>query len=173
VTTPVSGWYQDPADPSDPEQFRWWNGIAWSEETRRRVPPPVGPTPAPTPLQAPLPNTALYEPDARAYVPMSGYTPRDIHVETAPSAPLSRKEKDRERRQSNPMAYTGLLLSLVGMLFNPLALLSILGLVFSAVGLASSYRLESLGARTTGRGTAGVGIALGVVGVALFLWLIL
>ncbi|MET3767457.1 di/tricarboxylate transporter [Marisediminicola sp. UYEF4] len=59
------------------------------------------------------------------------------------------------------------------MLFNPLALLSILGLVFSAVGLASSYRLERLGARTTGRGTAGVGIALGVIGVALFLWLII
>ncbi|WP_236966640.1 hypothetical protein [Marisediminicola antarctica] len=86
---------------------------------------------------------------------------------------MSRKEKDRELRQHNPMAYTGLLLSLVGMLFNPLALLSILGLVFSAVGLAASYRLESLGARTTGRGTAGVGIALGVIGVALFLWLIL
>lgn len=172
MSTPVSGWYQDPAHPSDPEQFRWWNGIGWSEETRRRVPPPVEPTPEPNPLPAPSSNAVPYEPATRAYVPMSGYTPRDIHVETAPSVPLSRKEKERERRQSNPMAYTGLLLSLVGMLFNPLALLSILGLVFSAIGLASSYRLESLGARTTGRGTAGAGIALGVFGVALFLWLI-
>ena len=103
---------------------------------------------------------------------MSGYAPRDIHVETARSAPLSRKEKERERRQSNPMAYTGLLLALLGMLFNPLALLSILGLVFSAIGLAASYRLEGLGTRTTGRGMASACIALGVLGVALFLWLI-
>lgn len=171
MTTPASGWYPDPANPSDPEQFRWWNGIDWSEETRRRVPPPVEPTAEQDPPPVPPSTMPSPAPIAGSYVPMAGYTQRTTLVETVPPAPLSRKAKDRQLRQRNPMAYTGLLLSLIGMLFNPLALLSLLGLVFSAVGLAASYRLEGLGAPTTGRGTAGAGIALGVIGVAIFLWL--
>ncbi|MCU1472225.1 DUF2510 domain-containing protein [Amnibacterium sp.] len=40
--TPQPGWYPDPQDPNGAVD-RWWNGIAWSEHTRRRASGPAAP----------------------------------------------------------------------------------------------------------------------------------
>jgi hypothetical protein len=88
---------------------------------------------------------------------------------TSVAGPLTRKEKDRQIRRNNSFAYTGLVLALVGLLVNPFALLSVLAVVFSAIGLA---RAESLVGRphVTGRGTAIAGMIVGVAGLAFFAW---
>jgi hypothetical protein len=85
----------------------------------------------------------------------------------------TRNEKDRQTRKNNPMAYTGLFLSILALLINPFAILSILGVVFSAIGLAKSHELEGFGGTVTGRRTAGWGLAVGILGLVLFAWLAL
>ena len=97
-----------------------------------------------------------------SFVPMANHSPG---ASAGPLLPLSRGAKDREVRKNNSFAYTGLVLALVAFLFNPLAILSILGIVFSAIGLAKSHDLEAV-QKVTGRGTAIAGIVLGLVGVA-------
>jgi len=91
---------------------------------------------------------------------------------TVPRERLTRSEKDRETRRNNSMAYTGLVLSLVALLINPFAILSILGVVFSAVGLAKSHTLAVDGYAVTGKRTAGWGLAVGLLGLVLFAWLV-
>jgi hypothetical protein len=91
------------------------------------------------------------------------------------SAPLyapkpTRKEKDREIRRNNSMAYTGLVLALVSCLINPVAIPSVLAIVFSAIGLAKSAELEGAGRQLTGRGTAIAGLVVGIASTAWFLW---
>ncbi|MHA6670218.1 DUF2510 domain-containing protein [Homoserinimonas sp. A447] len=138
MTMPSPGWY---SDPQDAQQSRWWDGSKWTEHQKR-----VDPAPPPTP-----------EP----YVPFANQ-----HQE--PVQTLSRGDKDKEIRKNNSMAYTGLVLALVAFLINPFAILSILGIVFSAIGLAKSHELERDGYRTHGRGTAIGGIIVGIVGLIAF-----
>ena len=100
------------------------------------------------------------------YVPMAGHgSPRE------PARP-TRKEKDQQLRKNYSMAYTGLVLSLLALLINPFAILSVLGIVFSAVGLAKSNELEGAGYTIVGRGTAKAGLGVGILGLALFAFLI-
>lgn len=82
----------------------------------------------------------------------------------------TRKEKDREIRRNNSMAYTGLVLALVSCLINPLAIPSILGIIFSAIGIAKSAELEGAGRQLTGRGTAIAGLVVSLASTAYFLW---
>jgi hypothetical protein len=88
---------------------------------------------------------------------------------TSVAGPLTRKEKDRQIRRNNSFAYTGLVLALVGLLVNPFAILSILALVFSAIGLARAQSLDGR-ANVTGRGTAIAGMIVGVIELAVFAW---
>lgn len=82
----------------------------------------------------------------------------------------TRKEKDREIRRNNSMAYTGLVLALVSCLINPVAIPSVLGIVFSAIGIAKSAELEGAGRQLTGRGTAIAGLVVSIASTAWFLW---
>ena len=86
------------------------------------------------------------------------------------ATPPTRKEKDREIRRNNSMAYTGLMLALVSCLLNPLAIPSILGIVFSAIGIAKSAELEGAGRKITGRGTAIAGLVVSIASTAYILW---
>jgi hypothetical protein len=90
-------------------------------------------------------------------------------VGTTPPTKISRAQKDREVRRNNSMAYVGLVLSLVAVIVNPVAVLSILGIVFSAIGLARSNDLEGRH-RVTGRGTAVAGLVVGLVVTVYFFW---
>jgi hypothetical protein len=92
--------------------------------------------------------------------------------EAAANLRMTRKEKDRELRRNNPMAYTGIVLALVGFIFNPFAILSILGIVFSSIGLSKSFALVDLGPRAAGRRAAIVGMILGILGIVCFVWLL-
>lgn len=58
---------------------------------------------------------------------------------------------------SNPMTVTGLVLSCVSLLINPLLVISVLGVVFSAIGLG---RANAAGA---GKGAAITGLVIGIV----------
>jgi len=89
---------------------------------------------------------------------------------TVYATPPTRKEKDREIRRNNSMAYTGLVLALVSCLINPLAIPSILGIVFSAIGIAKSAELEGAGRQLTGRGTAIAGLVVSIASTAYVLW---
>lgn len=135
---PGPGWYSDPQDAS---QSRWWDGSVWTEH-QKLAEPVVSPQPQPYVPSA----SSIREPVLSVY---SG-------------------DKDKEIRRNNSMAYTGLVLALVALLINPFAILSILGIVFSAIGLAKSYDHERDGAKTHGRGTAVWGIIVGIVGLIAF-----
>lgn len=99
------------------------------------------------------------------YVPMAGYA-----LPSSETPLLKRGEKDRLTRKNNVFAWTGLLLSLIAFFFDPLALTSIIAIVFSSIGLARAQRLSDAGVRIAGRGTAIAGLVIGIAGVALFLY---
>ena len=82
---------------------------------------------------------------------------------------IARGEKDRQVRRNNPMAYLGLVFSLLGLIVNPFAILSILGIVFSSIGWAKSGELSSV-VRYSGKVTAIIGVILGVATLAYFGW---
>lgn len=54
TSTPVAGWYPDPADSS---QMRWWDGAAWTAQTRS-IPQPAAPSGLQT-LPPPASGTAF------------------------------------------------------------------------------------------------------------------
>lgn len=147
MTAPGPGWF---VNPEDDRQMRWWSGEAWTEHRQ-----PIPPDPDP-------------EPEAAPYVPMGSYY-AGATVTEAPK--LKRGEKDRQIRKNNSFAYTGCVLAILSFLFNPFAILSILGVVFSAVGLAKSHDLEGRG-KVTGRGTAIAGIVMSLIGLAYFGWIL-
>ena len=81
---------------------------------------------------------------------------------------MERIDKDRQLRRNNPMAYTGIVLALIGFIFNPFAIPSILGVIFSSIGLSTSFALEGIGYRVASRGISIVGLILGILGIVFF-----
>jgi hypothetical protein len=152
MTVPAAGWY---IDPQDGRHLRWWSGQSWTEHK------------SPNPNH--LPQSLPVDQPSAAYVPMA--TTRGQFATEIPSK-LTRAEKDRQIRHNNSLAYTGCVMSLVAFFINPFAVVSILGIVFSAIGLAKSHDLDGR-QRVTGRGTAITGIVLGLVGLAAFAWSLL
>ena len=151
MTIPSPGWY---IDPENAEQLRWWSGESWTEH---KSPNPQASADAPAAVEVLDPS----------YVPMGNR----YAASGTDEVKLTHREKDKLVRRHNSFAYTGCVLSLIAFLFNPFAVLSILGIVFSAIGLAKSHELDGR-SRVTGRGTAIAGIILGLVGLAAFAWAI-
>lgn len=143
MSVPGPGWF---VNPEDDRQLRWWSGEAWTEHKQPKPPD--------------------QELEAQPYVPMASYFAGATTME-APK--LKRGEKDRQIRRNNSFAYTGCVFGLLSFLLNPFAILSILALVFSSIGLAKSNDLEGRG-KVTGRGTAIAGVILGLIGLAYFGW---
>lgn len=143
MSVPGPGWF---VNPEDDRQLRWWSGEGWTEHKQPKPP--------------------AQEPEAPPYVPMGSYYASATGTEVPK---LKRGEKDRQIRRNNSFAYTGCVLGLVSFLFNPFAILSVLAIVFSAMGLAKSNELEGRG-KITGRGTAIAGIILGLIGLAYLGW---
>jgi hypothetical protein len=188
---PIAGWYPDPENEAGD---RWWNGATWSDHRRPRnaapgwapegavstakkpVPKkeapkteaatpgepageaapaiPAPPPPAPG-YQAPYQpaNQAAYQPYAPAYAP--NYAP-------APS------------QMRNPLAFAGMLVSLIGLLFNWILFGApgITGAIMSLVGLRRANALIRAGVTVgNGKGMAIGGIVAGFAGALLFnLW---
>jgi hypothetical protein len=151
MSAPLPGWY---TDPSDPLSVRWWSGESWTDHVQPAAPPTGEPVPV-----------AL--PPASADGP---YTPMTATAVAPPRlrGRAARIENERQARKNNKFAYTGLLVGVVGFLFNVFGILSILAIVFSSIGLARAQGLSDAGAPFTGRGTAIAGLVLGFIGLAAF-----
>ena len=67
-----------------------------------------------------------------------------------------------ENKKTNGLAITGLVLGIVAMLFNPFAILSILSIIFSIIGLV---KVKTLG---SGKGLAIAGLILGIIATIWF-----
>lgn len=80
---------------------------------------------------------------------------------------MARVARDRATRAANPFGYAGLVLALVAFIFNLLAIPSILGVVFGAIGLARASQLT--GQRVTGFGVSIAAIMLGLIAGGIFL----
>ena len=153
MTVPEPGWY---VDPTDSAHLKWWDGTIWTEH--RQANPQSVPVAA-----ADNASTSSSE----AYVPMANH----YRATTALAPKLTRGEKDRQVRSNNSFAYTGCVFALLGFLINPFAILSILGIIFSAIGLAKSHDLDGR-QKVTGRGTAIAGIVVGLLGLVAFGWVL-
>lgn len=68
-------------------------------------------------------------------------------------------------KRNNALAITGFVLSLVALLINPLAIISILGLIFSAIGLKKVQEVNS------GKGLAIAGIVISILGTIYTIWI--
>ncbi len=68
-------------------------------------------------------------------------------------------------KRNNALAITGFVLSLVALLINPLAIISILGLIFSAIGLKKVQEVNS------GKGLAIAGIIISILGTIYTIWI--
>lgn len=78
----------------------------------------------------------------------------------------ARIARDRATRAANPYGYAGLVLSLIAFIVNLLAIPSLLGIVFGAIGLVRAGQL--VGERVTGFGVSLAAVILGLVSGALF-----
>ena len=178
MTTPDAGWYTDPADA---RRVRWWDGATWTEHLRSlpaeadAVAVPVVPVPPVYPAQPVIqPQGYTAQQTYRAQQTYPGqqtspgqplYSPQP----TYPMEPAGRRYADRERamRRNNPWAYTGVLLVLIGLFFNPFSILSLLGVGFSIAGLARASTADP-SVRYNGRVTAIIGLVLGLLATGFF-----
>jgi len=79
------------------------------------------------------------------------------------------KPSDASRaRGRNAWAFTGLLLSVTSLVLNPFAIVGLIGITFSALGLARSHQLEALSYQVTGRAQAVVGLGIGLIETVYF-----
>ena len=147
MTLPEPGWLQDP---NDATRIRWWDGAAWTEHTQGS-----------TAVTLAGPSAPIVD----AYVPFDP----TYNATANGAAKLTRAERDRAVRRNNGFGYSGLVLALVAFLFNPLAIPSILGIIFGGIGLARASSLEGQ-TRSTGRGVSVAAVVLGLIGLGYMLW---
>lgn len=147
MTLPVAGWYEDPQDAT---RLRWWDGVRWGA---------IAPEPRPVVHGATAPTWNL---PPRPPAP-SEY--RVVHEEPLRGR-KARVARDRATRAANPFGYAGLVLALVAFIFDLMAIPSILGVVFGAVGLARASQLT--GQRVTGFGVSVAAIVLGLIAGGFF-----
>ncbi|WP_104474673.1 DUF2510 domain-containing protein [Microterricola pindariensis] len=162
METPTAGWYPDPADAT---ALRWWDGLGWTEYAK------PGALAAPTAPAAPLAPAVPAPQQFPQYssMPASYATaPGTLREQTIvyPPAKLSRTEADRAVRRNNGFGYAGLALALFGLIFNPLAIPSVLGIIFGSMGLVRARALEGQGVtKQTGLGFSIAALILGILGL--------
>ncbi|MBA8991059.1 hypothetical protein FHW23_002324 [Curtobacterium pusillum] len=148
MTLPIAGWYPDPEDQS---RLRWWDGLRWGALAPQHA-TPAGAIPAPDFERSPRPPAPSEYAVGVIDPPLTGRK--------------ARVANDRATRSANPFGYAGLVLSLIAFIFNLLAIPSILGLVFGAIGLARAAQLS--GQRITGFGVSLAAVILGLVAGGVF-----
>ncbi|TFB47000.1 DUF2510 domain-containing protein [Cryobacterium tagatosivorans] len=169
MTIPNPGWYPDPENGM---QDRWWNGVSWSEQRKVRVADGAGLAGSGANIPAvshitnatdvgDLPAAAAakaqsWATGSTAYPPSAGYRIPDDHSPSTGTATGT----GAARRSADP-AMRGLVLSLGSLVFNPYGILGILGVVFSAVGLARSGHPLSSGVGVARNAVAIAGLVIG------------
>lgn len=80
-TLPPAAWY---ADPQDPASLRFWDGTAWTDQTRPLVPEPVAPQPVaePAPVAEVAPEPVVVQPAVVEPVAAEVITPQPAIQET-------------------------------------------------------------------------------------------
>lgn len=147
-------------------QDRWWNGVSWSEQRKVRVVDGAGlagsganiPAVSHITNASDLPAAAAakaqsWATGSTAYPASPGYRIPDAHSPSTGRSAASPTDK-------NP-AMRGLVLSLGSLVFNPYGILSILGVVFSAVGLAKSSHPVGAGGGIARNAVAIAGLVIG------------
>jgi hypothetical protein len=76
-------------------------------------------------------------------------------------------DKERAVRRANPIAYLGVVLGLVGLIFDLFAVPGLLAIVSSAIGLGMASRPRRRGVRYSGTVAASIGLALGLLTTAI------
>ena len=139
-----SGWYPDD---SNPLIQRWWNGVSWGDQTR--------PVNGALPLQS---------------VPMSTPQPTDPYAPTDPPPPPATSPLTTRGQfgRLNPIGRAGLVLAVIGIVFNFFCIPSALAIILCAIGL---YRIRTL--KPEDRRAAGwifclFGILLGFLGTVIY-----
>jgi hypothetical protein len=165
---PPAGWY---ADPVTAGIVRYWDGTAWTEHTAPHAPIPPATS---SPLVGGNGETAGYSaaPHSSAagsygqpagYAPMQSYSPYSsgsVNPHYVVAVP-----------PKNGKATRALVWGIISIFINPLALPSILAIVFGAQARTTAEQMERARLVDSGRGRAIAGIVLGCVGAAFFvLW---
>jgi hypothetical protein len=170
---PVAGWY---ADPVTPTIARYWDGASWTEHT--------------APLQSSLPeartnvHTAVAAPPSVAddgygrsdggHAPANmfrpAYAPMQSPVPYPPAPPQPHYVVAVPRK--NEKATRALIWGIIGLFINPLALPSLMAIVFGIQARSIADDMEHAGLPDSRRGRATAAIVVGSVGVALFLVLV-
>lgn len=173
---PVAGWY---ADPVTPTIARYWDGASWTEHT--------------APLQSPQPeaqanvHTAVAEAapsvaddqhgwsdgghaPANSFRP--AYTPMQSPVLYPPAPPQPHYVVAVPRK--NEKATRALVWGIIGLVINPLALPSLMAIVFGIQARSIADDMEHAGLPDGRRGRATAAIIVGSVGLALTLvWVVI
>ena len=160
MSTPLAGWYADPADPG---QQRWWGGVEWTHDVR--------PLPAPQPALQDVPGGGInpfaavdaQEQQQSAFTPHSSYAePVSPYAQAQPAwqgqvqpAWQAAPHPAYGPPPSNGFATAGLILSLFGMYG--------LGIFFSIRGLLHANKLARWGDEPVGRKRAGWGLGISIV----------
>jgi hypothetical protein len=178
---PIAGWYPDPENESGD---RWWNGATWSDHRRPRnagvgwAPgAPAAPADAADAKAAPV-ETAPASGDAAPAIPVppvaappAAQSAPYAGVPYTPYAPAYAPNYAPATQMRNPLAFAGMLTSLIALLFNWILFGApgIVGAIISFVGLRRANRLIAQGVTVgNGRGMAIGGIVAGLVGALLF-----
>ncbi|WP_101847487.1 GmrSD restriction endonuclease domain-containing protein [Zhihengliuella sp. ISTPL4] len=133
TSTPVAGWYPDPADSS---QMRWWDGAAWTAQTRS-IPQPAAPSGLQT-LPPPVTGTAF-----------------------SAGASGESGEKARKKLPLWAWAVIGILTLAVGILLSPI--FTVLWLVVLITGIVALAKNTPTWLRLRSRKTATIVTAISAV----------
>ena len=177
LTVPVAGWYPDR---SESNIVRWWDGQQWTDQTQSIAPAaaafeqpvssaafgfvPVEPNPV---AQNPVVQNAVVQssgvapgwypdnrdPSLQRWWDGRDWTAHTTPTVTTPASPIS--------ATVNSLATRGMIYSLIGLVLNPFAMMSIGGFV---LGVRALHRAPQFAPASARRGPAIAAIVLGVIG---------
>ncbi len=196
LTVPVAGWYPDR---SESNTVRWWDGQQWTDQTQSIAPAaaafdqpvsaaafgfvpveanPVGQNPV---GQGPIAQGPVgqssgvapgWYPDNRDPSLQRWWDGRDWTAHTTPTViiPANALPANANPETVNKMATRGMMYSLIGLVLNPFAMMSIGGFVLGIRALRRAPQFAPAAAR---RGPAITAIVLGVMGTVVTVLLII
>lgn len=188
LTVPPAGWYPDR---NEANLARWWDGQQWTDQTQSTAPAaaafdqPVSAAafgfsdPAATAAAPDPAATAAPAPAAPAAAPSPGWYPdnrdpslqrwwdgREWTAHTTPTVPLATLPASAV----NSIATRGMIYSLIGLVLNPFAMMSIGGFV---LGVRALRRVPQFAPQSARRGPAIAAIVLGAIGTVVTVILII
>lgn len=162
-----AGWYPDP-DGAAGE--RWWNGASWSDSRRGGVVPAAAPVVAAAASVAPIAPAAPVIYSAANPAPQSPGAYGTSRSALWTNALITAAPGRNIDARVNKYAFYGFICGIISLFFNLFFVLSILAIVFSALGISRARQLKAQGAPSTLMNLALVGLGAGLLstGIAVF-----